>query len=244
MRTPLTWIAGAVAHLVVLGVLGVLAGCSRESGEKSFFPLDEGRTWTYRVTKNIDEATEPDIDHLSFTMKGPQKLESGLAERRHGDTGVDYFLRSDEQGIYRVGSRKTLDENPKSDNPPRFVLKKPFVVGTQWQADTVPYLLQRRNEVPKEVRYTSKPIMMMYAIAALDQKVETPAGQFEGCIKVTGEAKIKLYVDAQFSWRDIPLLTTEWYCPGVGLVRVERVESSPSRFMRGGSQTLDLMAYK
>lgn len=230
--------------LSALALLAALAGCSRESRDQSFFPLDEGRTWTYRVTKNVDEAAEPDIDYLSFAMKGPEKLESGMAQRRHSDHGVDYFLRSDEQGIYRVGSRNTLDENPKSDNPPRFVLKKPFVIGTQWQAATVPYLLQRRNEVPKEVRYTTKPIMMVYAIAALDQKVETPAGQFEGCIKVVGEAKIKLYVDAQFSWRDIPLFTTEWYCPGVGLVRVERVEVSPSKFMRGGSQTLDLVAFK
>lgn len=235
---PINRVACAVA------LLGVLVGCSRSDSGKSFFPLDEGRAWTYRVTKNIDEAVEPDIDYLSFTMKGPQKLESGLAERRHSDSGVDYFLRSDEQGIYRVGSRNTLDENPKSDNPPRFVLKKPFVVGNQWQAATVPYLLQRRNEVPREIRYTTKPIMMLYAIAALDQKVETPAGQFEGCIKVMGEAKIKLYVDAQLSWRDIPLFTTEWYCPGVGLVRVERVETTPSKFMRGGSQTLDLIAYK
>jgi hypothetical protein len=228
----------------VLGVMVALSGCSRPNGEKSFFPLDEGRTWTYRVTKDLDEAADPDIDYLSFAMKGPRKLESGLAERRHSDNGVDYFLRSDEQGIYRVASRNTLDENPKSDNPPRFVLKKPFAIGTQWQATTVPYLLQRRNEVPKEIRYTSKPIMMVYTIAALDQKIDTPAGQFEGCIKVTGEAQIKLYVDAQFSWRDIPLFSTEWYCPGVGLARVERVEKSPSRFMIGGSQTLDLVDYK
>ena len=241
MRTLLKsirWTACAIA------LLGVLVGCSRSDSGKSFFPLDQGRTWTYRVIKNIDEATEPDIDSLSFTMKGPQQLEGGPAERRHSDNGVDYFLRSDEQGIYRVGSRKTLDENPTFDQPPRFVLKQPFVVGTQWQAATVPYLLQRRNEVPREVRYTSNPIMMLYAIAALDQKVETPAGQFEGCIKVMGEAKIRLYVDAQLRWRAIPLFTTEWYCPGVGLVRVERVETSPSKFMRGGSQTLDLIAYK
>ncbi len=104
-------------------------------------------------------------------------------------------------------------------------------------------MLQRRNEFPKEVRYTTKPIMMVYAIVALDQKVETASGNFEGCIKVVGEAKIRLYVDAQFNWREIPLFSTEWYCPGVGLVRVERVETSPSKFMRGGSLTLELASY-
>ncbi len=224
--------------------LTLTVGCGPVGGEKSFFPLDEGRTWTYQVAKNLDEATDPDVDNLSFTMKGPQKLESGPAQRRHSSDGVDYFLRSDDQGIYRVGSRNSLDEDPKPDNPPRFVLKKPYVVGTQWQASTMPYVLQRRNEFPKEVRYTTKPIMMVYAIVALDQKVETAAGKFEGCIKVLGEAKIKLYVDAQFNWREMPLFSSEWYCPGVGLARVERVETSPSRLMRGGNMTLELVSYK
>jgi hypothetical protein len=222
----------------------VLTACGSGNSEASYFPLKEGQSWTYRVTKNVDEATEPDIDSLTFTMKGQETLESGPAQRRHSSNGVDYFLRSDDQGIYRVGSRDTLEVNPKADNPPRFVLKKPFVVGTQWQASTMPYVLQRRNEFPKEVRYTTKPIMMVYAIVALNEKVQTPAGQFESCIKVLGEAKIRLYVDAAFNWREIPLFSHEWYCPGVGLARMERIETSPSKFMRGGNVTLDLVSYK
>lgn len=233
-----------LAILVLASILAWLSACDVGGSSKSYFPLDEGRAWTYRVTKNLDEATEPDIHELSFSMKGVETLESGPAQRRHSDEGGDYYLRSDDQGIYRVGSRDVLEVKPKPDNPPRFVLKTPYVVGTQWQALTVPYILQRRNEVPKEVRYSSKPIMMVYAIAALDQKVETAAGSFDKCIKVVGEAKIRLYVDAQFNWREIPLFTSEWYCPGVGLVKLERLETSPSRFMRGGTQTLELVNYR
>ena len=238
MTRRVVWLGLYIATSVVV------SGCGSGSAEKSFYPLDEGRSWTYRVTKNIDEATEPDVDFLSFSMKGSQTLESGPAQRRHSDNGVDYFLRSDESGIYRVGSRDTLQVDPKSDNPPRFVLKKPYVVGTQWQASSVAYLLQRRNEFPKEVRYTNKPVMMVYAIVGLNEKIETQAGIFEGCIKVMGEAKIKLYVDATFNWREIPLFSAEWYCPGVGLVKLERVETSPSRFMRGGTMTLDLVDFR
>ena len=120
------------------------------------------------------------------------------------------------------------------------MLRKPYVVGTQWEASTVAYILRQRNSVMKELRYNSKPLMMKYRIGALAQKIETPAGTFEGCIRVEGEAKIKLYVDAELVWRDVPIFSTEWYCPGVGLVRVERVETSPSRLLQGGSMTLDL----
>ena len=225
-----------------LAFFAVLGGCSSGASDKSFFPIDEGRSWTYRVTKTLDEALEPDVETLTLTTMGHQTLESGPAMRRHTDQGLDYWLRSDDTGIYRVASRGVLEEHPKPDNPPRYVLKKPFVVGTQWEANTVSYVLQRRNEVPKEIRYTHKPVMMIYRIDALDQKIETTAGKFEGCLRVAGEAKIKLYVDAQFSWRDIPLVTTEWYCPGAGLVRTERIEKSPSKFMLGGSVTLDLVS--
>ncbi len=237
-------VALKAAWPATLLVLLEMAGCSPGNSGASYYPLEQGRSWTYRVTKNLDESNEPDVHTLRFDMKGKETLESGPAQRRHSDEGGDYYLRSDDTGIYRVASRNTLDVAPKADNPPRYLLKAPYVVGTQWQALTVPYVLQRRNEVPKEVRYTTKPIMMVYAIMALDQKLETPAGSFEGCIKVVGEAKIRLYVDAQFNWREMPLFSTEWYCPGKGLVKMERQETSPSKFMRGGNVTLDLISYK
>ena len=234
--------AGGIVSACLAAALG-LSACGQKSGGDSFFPLDEGRSWNYRVTKKVGEDSEPQIDRLNFTAKGQQTLDSGPAMRRHSDNGVDYWLRSDDSGIYRVASKNPLENDPKADNPPRYVLRKPFVVGTQWEASTVAYILQRRNQVPKEIRYTQKPVMMTYRIDALAQKVETDAGKFEGCIRVAGEAKIKLYVDAQFAWRDIPLFSTEWYCPGVGLVRMERVETSPSKFMLGGSMSLELTSW-
>ena len=229
--------------LFVLPLLPALLACSQKSADGSFFPLDEGREWTYRVTKKLGDDAEAQVDNLSFSARGQQTLDSGPAMRRHSDNGVDYWLRNDATGIYRVASKNPLDNEPQADNPPRYVLRKPFVVGTQWEASTVAYVLQRRNEVPKEIRYTQKPVMMVYRIDALAQNVETPMGSFEGCIRVAGEAKIKLYVDAQFAWRDIPLLSTEWYCPGVGLVRMERVETAPSKFMQGGSVSLELTSW-
>jgi hypothetical protein len=223
----------AMVGSTVVGALAV-SSCSPKPEQDSYFPLEDGRSWTYRVTKTLDEANEPSIDLLELSARGLQD----------SDNGVDYWFRSDASGIFRIASKNALDKELKTDNPPRYVLKKPYAVGTQWEASTVAYILQRKNEVPKEIRYTHKPVMMVYRIDALDQKVQTASGAFEGCIRVLGEAKIKLYVDALFSWRDMPLFSTEWYCPTVGLVRVERVETSPSRTLRGGTMTLDLVQWR
>ena len=131
-----------------------------------------------------------------------------------------------------------------ADEPHRYVLQRPYALGTQWQALTTAYALQRRSEVPKEVRRFHKPFPMTYTIAALDDSVSVPAGSFEHCLRVDGRAKVRLYVDAQFNWRDIELTGREWYCPGVGLVKLEREELSPSRFMIGGRVELALAQWQ
>ena len=46
------------------------------------------------------------------------------------------------------------------------------------------------------------------------------------------------------TFRDMPLTTLEWYCPGVGLVKVERQEPANSTFLTGGTMTMELMAWE
>ena len=41
----------------------------------------------------------------------------------------------------------------------------------------------------------------------------------------------------------MPITTLEWYCPGVGLVRLERTEPANSTFLTGGTLTMDLVSW-
>jgi len=225
--------------------LVLLAACSRGPGGDDYFPLAAGHAWTYVVTTAFDDSdSPPQREDLTLYARGADAFDGAPAWRRHSDSGVDYWLRSDDSGIYRVASKGPTDNEPRSDNPRRYVLQRPFVVGTQWEATTTAYALQRRNEVPREIRYTHKPFPMLYRIDAVEQEVQTPAGRFKGCLRVAGRALVRLYVDAMFAWRDVPLTSLEWYCPGVGLVRLERKEPTPSKFMVGGSVTLELASWQ
>ena len=234
------------AAVATLAVSAMLAACGpAPAAGDSLFPLAEGRSWTYRVTTAPDDSAEPTRrEQLTLHNRGSDSIDGAPAWRRRSDSGVDYWLRSDASGIYRVASKADVDRAPTLDKPRRYVLPTPHAVGTQWEASTVSYLLQRRNEIPREIRYTHKPIAMKYRIDALGEQVETPAGKFDGCVRVHGQADIRLYVDAQFAWREIPLVTREWYCPGIGLVRLERSEPSPSKFMIGGTLTMELTAWQ
>lgn len=220
----------------------LLAACSPPPAA-GLFPLEAGHRWVYELTTEQENNV---VEHETRVLSslGRESIEGGSAWRRHSDDGVDYWLRSDETGVYRVASKSDLDPEPKPDTPPRYVLKLPLAVGTTWQASTTAYLLRRRQEFPPEIRHTHPAVPMTYSIDALNQTLATRAGSFQGCVRVKGEAKLRLFADPVQGWRDMPLTTLEWYCPGVGLVRVERSEPANSTFLLGGVMKMELMSWE
>lgn len=239
MSNAMTWRA---PRLACLGV-ALLAGCGGPGGDTSLFPLDAGHHWTYRVTTELEDNT---VEHEDMTLSnlGRTDLDGQSAWQRRSDSGANYWLRSDDTGVFRVASKSDIEAEPKLDEARRYVLKRPYAVGTQWQTPTTAYLLIHKQEFPREVRYKHPSIPMTYTIEALNQRVETAVGTFEGCLRVKGAALIKLYADPVMGWRDVPLTTLEWYCPGVGLVRLERDEPGQSAFVTGGRVKMELADFR
>ena len=234
------------AALPMGAVLLGLAGCQRPAPAEGYFPLAAGHRWEYE--QRIEwENLAIERETLLLTTEGreePEGLAGGPAWRRRSASGVDYWLRSDDTGVYRVASKSDLDAAARPDANRRYVIKAPFVVGTNWQATTTAYLLRRRQEFPREIRHSHPAVPMGYAIEAVGERVQTRAGRFEDCLRVRGEAKVRLFADPVHGWRDLPLTTLEWYCKGVGLVRLERDEPASSTFLSGGKLVLELTAWQ
>lgn len=237
-------------HLMYWPVLLLAAGLAACSGERpgaSYFPLDAGHRWTYRLSSEWENNTT-ETEEVVLGSLGQESLEgagiSGRAWRRRSESGVDYWLRSDESGVYRVASKTDVEAEPKPDTPVRYVLKAPIAAGTSWQASTTAYLLRRRSEFPPEIRHSHPAVPMTYVIDALGQQVATPAGSFKDCLRVKGSGSVKLFADPVVGWQDMPLTTFEWYCPGVGLVKLERSEPANSTFLLGGSLKMELMSWQ
>jgi hypothetical protein len=221
-----------------------LAACGAAPPATGYFPLESGHRWTYDVKTEWGDNTVEHEALLLTTLGSDNAVEGGAAFRRRSDSGVDYWLRSDDTGIYRVASKSDLDAEPKLDAPRRYVLKAPLAAGSQWQASTTAYLLKRRAEFPRELRHTHPSISMTYTIETLGETVQTRAGAFNNCLRVKGTAALRVFADPVVGWRDMPLTTTEWYCDGVGLVRLVREEPANATFLTGGMLTMELVAWK
>ncbi len=221
----------------------VLAACGAAAPGDSYFPLGAGHTWQYRVvTEWENQNTERET--LELSTHGEDNMSGAPAWRRRSASGVDYWLRSDATGIYRVATKTDLQAEPEADKLPRYVLKMPLAVGTTWQATTPSYLMRRRSDFPPEIRHSHPAVAMTYTIESLGETVKTPAGAFNDCLKVKGMATIRVFADPAQGWRDLPLTTLEWYCKGVGLVKLERQEPANSPFLIGGSLTMELMQWQ
>lgn len=234
----------SVARAAVIALAGalLLSACT-PAPQTALFPLEAGHRWDYDVRIEWENNT---VEHepRTITTEGSATVGDKAAWRRRSADGVDWYLRSDDTGIYRVATKSDLEDEPQLDKSARYVLKLPIAAGTTWQNTTTAYLLRRRQEFPPEIRHTHSAIPMNYGIEAVDEAVDTRVGRFERCVRVRGRAVLKLFADPVVGWRDMPLTTTEWYCPGPGLVKPVREEPAQSTFLVGGTLTMDLTAWK
>lgn len=225
-------------------VCALLAGCKPAHDGASYFPLASGARWTYSVLTESDGASSR-----------RQQTISVLDERRHDgkplfirrsetpdNIGIEYWLRAQQDGIVRIAQRMDLEEQATLDPAPRTVLKLPLAVGAGWSAPTVPYTVMRKNEYPREVKY-SHGMTMAYTVEALEERLTVPAGSFDHCARVVGRAEMTLFTDPVRGFNKVPVTTTEWYCRGVGLVKLERVESLATAFYTGGRVVMELVEY-
>jgi len=224
-------------------LLVALMGCSRttDAGNEAWFPLAAGHRWNYTVT-TVSGGDAPERERLTLRNQGRETLvlDDQPAWVRRSESGITYWLRSDDAGIRRVASKSDMQTEPVADSAGRFVLKAPFVVGTQWQASTTTYLLMRTHEYPRELKHSHPSIPMTYTIEAVADEVRVGAGTFSPCLRVHGSATVRVFVDPISGFKDQPLNSVEWYCRGVGLVKMERTEPSSSPMLLGGSRTLEL----
>ena len=225
------WLAPAGAVLVLL------SGCSGRDMGNSWFPLRSGEQQTLAVTYKMDEARE--AEQWVMRVDEPSVFQDQPVAVRHHSAGVSYYLKVDEQGVRRIATRTDIDEDPTADAEPLWVLKAPYQVGTEWTTVTVPYLLQRRNEYPRDLKYTHK-AQMTWRIEAVDDSVQLPDGsEHRPCLRVVGQARLNLYTDPVNGFTDVPLISREWYCQGEGLVKLEREEKVPTGFLTGGTLTAE-----
>ena len=232
----LTWIAAAL----------LATGCSKAPQGYAYFPLDVGARWEYDVASDIDST----LTHKTVVASVDRMVENDAGDHIYvrridapAEVGIEFWLRQDKNGIVRIAKRVDVEEQAKLDRDPRMVLKMPLVQGATWMVPSEPFIIGPKTDLGlREVKMPK--VLMTYNIEAIDDTVTVPAGTFKNCARAVGVGMMPLFVDAVQGFVNLTLTNREWYCKGVGLVKVERDEPLNSMLWSGGKITMALTDYK
>lgn len=230
-------------YFIILLVL-ILSACSQPPDDSTrYFPLVEGYQWDYEVTTDL--INEQQTRSLSIEVASPQTLKDQAYSVRRTSEGTDYYLQADEQGIKRYGKRMLVQTKPHWDTAPPLVLPHPAqaTVGFTWSALSVPYTLHRIAPNPEPPSSQGYQFNMAYTLLSLNETITTPAGTFEHCWLVEGQAQLYVYADARKGYMDLAITNREWYAPNVGLVKLERSEPLDAEVFKGGKITMELTRF-
>lgn len=239
LRQRPTLMGCLILALVGLGLyLRTLQVQDVEDPSHGLFPLIVGKTWVYEVST---EMNDPAIEtRLTLSVDRKIDFEDVTTWVRRSADGAEYYVRRDASGIYRVAHRTDFEELATKDPNRRYILKTPLQIGDSWDGGmTVPYLIRRPNQVPNDLK-GSHQAAMTFRVEALNEEVEVPLAKYSGCAHVIGEATVRIFTDPIHGFNDVPLISHEWYCPSVGLVKFSREELVPGHFMTGGKVTYQL----
>lgn len=231
----------AMSRLCLLLIASLIAACGAPTSPE-YFPLESGQRWEYRVHEKkrlVDR-----VDHLSLRNRSVQLHEGQPYMRRLASDGNDYWIALHDTSVQRAGLRTAIDFAPRMDATPRTVLQLPPAVGQSWEVETRPYILERAE--PFRERFSqdhSKRIVLRMQVASLDDVVQVPAGTFTRCLQLEGSGLLNVLADARIGASPVPVTHTEWYAPGVGLVKLERTESLDTQQIVGGKVSMELLRF-
>ncbi len=229
------WTVGTV----LVAVLG-LGACGKSGDQSNYFPLTPGWSWSYRVSSEIrnvgkDRSHTFVIDHRALTVDGQK-----VTPRMYQDGHVFYYAAGDD-GVLLVADGG-VGTQARAAQPDQYVLKYPLDIGTVWPVWSETRLLRRQVFSPNAVNMVPviTPIEITYTIEGKGDVVKVPAGTFLDCIRLRGTGTVVFDMGQPVGEVEIFVDTTEWFAPGVGLVKIIRKEDSRPGSPAAGVMTVEL----
>ena len=229
-------------HNYLLAILIFLISTACSKKENSYFPLSSGLKWHY----NVSLTTRDGLEKQKYILHniGVDELNGETVFLRKSLDGTILYYSISNDGIYYLGNLDSKATNPKFYADKRIVMPKPFAIDKKWEQITYTKLLKKTGPPQRTEFKIIAEVPLEIKIESMDDTVIVPAGQFSKCmrIKMTGSA----YKDAgnYVGLTIVNVEQTNWYSQGVGLVKMERIETTKSDALDKGSLLVELTNFE
>ena len=220
-------------------VLLVLSGCNYDD---NYFPLEEQSIINYRliltsegkskVSKQTYTVLKKEKDNAVVIGNGGQLISYNYDDDGIKRESIDYikneYIINFGGKIKKIRNFDLPHENLDYEKG-HYVIKFPIEIGTSW-------LINDKTRLKMKVGYdkvfeTWIPFKLKNKILSLDEEIIIKNKIFKKCIKVVGEGNTSYNAGPPIGDINIVVKNTDWYAPGVGLIKTIRSEKSDSETM-------------
>ncbi|MFL2555878.1 MAG: hypothetical protein ACJ0Q4_03370 [Gammaproteobacteria bacterium] len=224
-----------------LVVLTSLFCISCTKNDNSYFPLQNGLKWHYSVSLTTRDGLEK--QKYILHNKGSSSINGKLVYIRKSLDGTNLHYSITNEGIYYLGSSSNMLINPKFSSNQSLIIPNPIALNKKWEQVTTTKLLKKTGPPQRTEFKIIAEVPLEIEIVSLDETVSVPAGKYDKCIKIvmTGSS----YKDAG-NYVGLTLVSVEqtnWYAPGIGLIKTERIEKTKSDALDKGTLSIELTRF-
>jgi hypothetical protein len=221
-------------------VLCTGTGCGDQA--TSYFPLDDGRYWQYRIHRTTMDGSVTQ-KYLIETLPS-RELNGAKVNAKQTIDGHQYFYHADTTGVRRVAQKLRTDAEILLNTPHDIVLPADPIIGANWQQVSQTSVLESAHAPWESLYRLAQPVTLDYVVESTSETVHVSAGTFDDCLRVVGHGKVAVEIGNYIGRAEIAVTVTEWYAPGVGLVRSERSETTDAAALKHGALVMELESYR
>lgn len=222
-----------ILQLLFLSLL--VTACGDTDGD--YLPLPTTATLTYALTETTSGNTRR--QKQLTTIRGPLTIDDKKVYQQFTANGPQRLLQENADGIVEIAYYQSSD--PAYHDDSILVLPRPLQTGSRWRAPVTTHLLEWRKHVLENAgRRFRHTLMADYHCETLSDQIETPAGTFNNVARINVSASETIEYGNTQEQTAIHVEMTQWYAPGIGLVKSERRESADSRELNPGEAILVL----
>ena len=216
-----------------------ISACSKE--DQSYFPLAGGYKWRYDVTQITRDGLEKQQYILSNL--GESKLNELPVYIRRSIDGTSLYYSMTDNGIDYLGHRPASGVDPEFVTDKQTVISFPLQEKTMWEQLTTTKLLKKTGPPQKTEFKIVAEVPMEVEIESMNEVVSVPAGKFEQCMKITMSGSTYKDAGNYVGLTIVNVEQTNWYAKGIGLVKMERLETTKSDALDKGSLLIELAEF-
>lgn len=218
-----------------------ITSCSLEQST-SYFPLQEGLQWRYKVTKTTRDGVRQ--QKYIYTNLAQRTVDGQTVSVRRSADGSLFYFRETGEGVLYAGNELQVGAERKYVRDERIILHYPLKLGDQWQDNTTTKLLVKTGPPQKTEFKIVADLALDVSLDALDETVIVPAGIFRHCIKISKQGSEFKDAGNYIGRTVVRVKESSWYAPGVGLVKSVREETTESQALDRGELLIELELFE